>query len=1101
MYYNNINGLRSKSNSLTNIIKSTQPKIVALCETKLGNSSRLSTIFQNYELLTKFSKQGKGGLLIAIEKNYFAECKEVTNSPDENVMAVRLTVSNEQSIRLILAYGPQETQPVEEREGFMMEIEIELQRCVDVGDHPVLVGDLNAKLQMSNGELEHISANGKMLKEIIDQHQLNVMNFTEKCRGYWTHVIRTTGEESVLDYVITDQVMGDAVNSIVIDEECMLCPFRAKKKAGVSIPQYSDHNAVVVEMEVEACGKNLKEAEYFWKMDEDGSSTLRTITDADEYEPPNLKTDPQDNYNMLEDEMNKLMESAYRKRKKKNKVRTDHKVAEKYMNIMNTIRDFSQKGKVQRAVAKKYKDMVVELNMEEERKTRAENLSRAVKSMTIDGTFSSNEFWKAKRCIYSRASEIGTSVYNNEGSEVCGELLVSGVYKDEFSKRLEHRKIASTLKEYEERTNQLANLCISEAAKSRSPEITLNELNVVIDKSKKGAPGSDDIPPEFYKNCGEGFKIFLVDVLNELKRHVYCPEQWERTLIKTIYKNKGSKKNLKNYRGVFLTQVVSKIYERILFERIREILDKVSRLQAGSRSNRGPPDNLFLMKSCIDHARYLNIPVFITVYDFEQCFDALWLEDSIVSLWELGVRDDTLAILYSMNKKAKIRVKCPSGITDEFIKPSIVKQGTVAGPSMCSVSTAELIKRNRGVKGFPIGGTSIHSMVLVDDVGNINLDVPDVVLSHKNTTAFSRLKRLPLGGGKCFILPVNLRKKLEKELIPILKVGDVKMTEKEKLLYLGAMFNKKGNNSDLIAHRIQQARTCMINSIAMCTDITLGCYVFHALMLTYKAVFMQTLLYGASVWTNLTKGEVQKMQILQLQFLKRSLQVPRSTSNCVVYLELGVLPVIYEIHARKLTFLHHVLTLSEDDPVFRTYKEQRKYIMERNWANEIIELRETYELQEIDVGELSKKKWKRLVKKNIRRKALDELCKERATLSRATEYPEEKQLAPKKYLTDLNAVHARILFRLRCKNWDLKEWRQYMYEDMSCRLCEQEDETLEHVLCCCGEVGREPPLQRDNLNVYTEDHETQMKLVKRAKSFADLVMARKEEASDTTSTV
>ena len=98
--------------------------------------------------------------------------------------------------------------------------------------------------------------------------------------------------------------------------------------------------------------------------------------------------------------------------------------------------------------------------------------------------------------------------------------------------------------------------------------------------------------------------------------------------------------------------------------------------------------------------------------------------------------------------------------------------------------------------------------------------------------------------------------------------------------------------------------------------------------------------YGASVWTNLTKGEVQKMQILQLQFLKRSLQVPRSTSNCVVYLELGVLPVIYEIHARKLTFLHHVLTLSEDDPVFRTYKEQRKYIMERNWANEIKELRE-----------------------------------------------------------------------------------------------------------------------------------------------------------------
>ena len=50
-------------------------------------------------------------------------------------------------------------------------------------------------------------------------------------------------------------------------------------------------------------------------------------------------------------------------------------------------------------------------------------------------------------------------------------------------------------------------------------------------------------------------------------------------------------------------------------------------------------------------------------------------------------------------------------------------------------------------------------MILVDDVLNINMDVPDVRLSHKNISAFSKMKRLPLGGCKCFILPVNLRKK------------------------------------------------------------------------------------------------------------------------------------------------------------------------------------------------------------------------------------------------------------------------------------------------------------------------------------------------------
>ena len=103
----------------------------------------------------------------------------------------------------------------------------------------------------------------------------------------------------------------------------------------------------------------------------------------------------------------------------------------------------------------------------------------------------------------------------------------------------------------------------------------MRELDDVISQLKQGAPGSDKIPPEFYIQCEDGFRNFLVDVLNDLKSHVYCPDQWEETLIKTIYKNKGSKKNLRNYRGVFLTQVVSKIYERIMLNRAKQILEGV----------------------------------------------------------------------------------------------------------------------------------------------------------------------------------------------------------------------------------------------------------------------------------------------------------------------------------------------------------------------------------------------------------------------------------------------------------------------------------------------------------------------------------------------
>ena len=173
----------------------------------------------------------------------------------------------------------------------------------------------------------------------------------------------------------------------------------------------------------------------------------------------------------------------------------------------------------------------------------------------------------------------------NERNGICEE------YKNEFVRRLQHRKITPSLARYEEITNYLAQILVQEASKSPNKEIQMEELEVVIKQLKSGAPGKDEIPPEFYMNTEQGFNEFLLEVMNDLKRHRYTPKQWEDVLIKTIYKNKGIMKVLKNHRGVFLTQIISKMYERIHRNRTKDIMDKVSLLQAGSRSERGCSDN------------------------------------------------------------------------------------------------------------------------------------------------------------------------------------------------------------------------------------------------------------------------------------------------------------------------------------------------------------------------------------------------------------------------------------------------------------------------------------------------------------------------------
>ena len=212
------------------------------------------------------------------------------------------------------------------------------------------------------------------------------------------------------------------------------------------------------------------------------------------------------------------------------------------------------------------------------------------------------------------------------------------------------------------------------------------------------------------------------------------------------------------------------------------------------------------------------------------------------------------------------------------------------------------------------------------------------------------------------------------------------------------------------------------------------------------------MLYSCQVWTRLTKDDEKCLSTIQLQFLKQILQVPRSTCNCFTYLELGVLPVTAVIHIRKLTFLHHILCLDHDDPVLLAYQQQMNYVAEKNWANECIQLRAKYNLKENDeeIALLSKEAWKERVKKIVTREVLQDLNEEKMSKKKVAATKIYESMEGEEYLTTLKPEHARILFRVRSGMSIVKEHRQYEYgeDDMLCRLCDCERETLGHVFQC-----------------------------------------------------
>ena len=140
----------------------------------------------------------------------------------------------------------------------------------------------------------------------------------------------------------------------------------------------------------------------------------------------------------------------------------------------------------------------------------------------------------------------------------------------------------------------------------------------------------------------------------------------------------------------------------------------MTKFQTGGVKNKGVVDNLFVLRCLIDHSKYLKKELWITFYDIEKCFDSLWLEDCMNSLWRCGVDDD---LIYLLNRKADIIVRTPFGDTQSFEIRNLVKQGTVLGPILNNCSLDDICSEGHG---HNMGTVEIKILEFVDDIADPN---------------------------------------------------------------------------------------------------------------------------------------------------------------------------------------------------------------------------------------------------------------------------------------------------------------------------------------------------------------------------------------------
>ena len=216
---------------------------------------------------------------------------------------------------------------------------------------------------------------------------------------------------------------------------------------------------------------------------------------------------------------------------------------------------------------------------------------------------------------------------------------------------------------------------------------------------------------------------------------------------------KGPRNKFSSYRGIFRVSIFRAILDRLIYNDEYENIDtNLTVCNVGARRSRNIRDNIFVLNAIMNSQKKTSgEAIDIQVYDVDKCFDSLWLKGVICALYEAGLQNDKLPLLFLGNRNAQVAIKTFGGITERVSISDIIMQGSVWG-SLCCVAVLDKLGKhvyaNKELLYFYKGLVGCPPLQMVDDVLSVQTCAKS---QHVNTVinTFMDLEKLTLSKTKC----------------------------------------------------------------------------------------------------------------------------------------------------------------------------------------------------------------------------------------------------------------------------------------------------------------------------------------------------------------
>ena len=253
---------------------------------------------------------------------------------------------------------------------------------------------------------------------------------------------------------------------------------------------------------------------------------------------------------------------------------------------------------------------------------------------------------------------------------------------------------------------------------------TRDELSSVIGTIKSSkAPGLDNIPPTVWKE--PLLHAELLHFCNDALINGNVPNEWTTAAI-IPFPKKGDLTKPENYRGISLSPIAAKIYNKLILNRIQPFIDPLLRPnQNGFRKGRSTLPQILSIRRILEECRIGNKTAALVFVDFSKAFDSISRDTMLHILHLYGIPSPIIQAIKLMYLNSNSRVRTPDGLTDAFWTLIGVLQGDTLAPLLFVIVLDYILRQSmkdeNGLTLIPrrsrrVPGLTVTDLDYADDI-------------------------------------------------------------------------------------------------------------------------------------------------------------------------------------------------------------------------------------------------------------------------------------------------------------------------------------------------------------------------------------------------